>query len=201
MVRTDVSQLPSGYALARGVLREPHEGENPLNHAAWALDRFRVFTELLRTSVLVAGACLLIGCGSDSDLFRGSPDVQGEAGAEAEGAGGAPEASGGASAGGAPSEPPVDDGQLFDPDHILQVEITLTPADWDTIRVQTRGLSDLLDADCQSQPFPSPFSYVPADVTIDGETRSNVGLRKKGFLGSLDDNKAVTQALDRRVRR
>jgi hypothetical protein len=96
---------------------------------------------------------------------------------------------GGAGSGGAPSEPPVDDGLLFDPDHILEVEITVAPTDWETIRLQTRQVSELLDADCQSQPFPSPFSYVHAEVVVDGEARSDVGLRKKGFLGSLDENK------------
>ncbi len=79
-------------------------------------------------------------------------------------------------------------GPLFDPDHVLDVRIEVAPADWDTIRHQNRSLGDLLGS-CLSAPFPSPFTYVEATVTIDGQRLPRVGLRKKGFLGSLDDVK------------
>ena len=32
-----------------------------------------------------------------------------------------------------------------------------------------------------------PFSYFKADVSIDGQVIKNVGVRKKGFIGSLDN--------------
>jgi hypothetical protein len=79
--------------------------------------------------------------------------------------------------------------EMFDPDRLLEVDIELAPADWDAVRFQARDASILLGADCQDQPFPNPYTYVTADVTVDGERREKVGLRKKGFFGSLDSEK------------
>lgn len=88
---------------------------------------------------------------------------------------------------------PVDAGPdltipLFDPGRVIEVELTLAPADWELIRHQNRSIGDLVGA-CLSQPFVSPFTYVPATATIDGQRFGQIGLRKKGFLGSLDDEK------------
>ena len=77
---------------------------------------------------------------------------------------------------------------LFDPDHVLEVEIELAVADWDELRVQTRSVGALFGS-CLAEPFEDPFTYFPATVTIDGETIEDVGVRKKGFLGSLDTEK------------
>jgi CotH kinase protein len=132
---------------------------------------------------------VLSACGSDSStLFESAPSAN-EAGAAADaGAGGAAaEDAGGAGAGGTSALP--DDAALFDPLHVLEVELTLSPADWDTIRLQSRPATTLFGEGCQAQPFASPFSYVHADVVVDGAARADVGLRKKGFLGSLDENK------------
>ena len=78
---------------------------------------------------------------------------------------------------------------LFPSDRAIQVEVTLEPEDWDALRVQKRTLVDILGPGCGEQPYPSPFTYFPATVTVDGETVENVGVRKKGFLGSLSDTK------------
>jgi hypothetical protein len=78
---------------------------------------------------------------------------------------------------------------LFDPAHIVEVDITMLPADWDALRTQTRPLDILLGEGCTSAPFVSPFNEYPATVNIDGMTLTNVSVRKKGFLGSLDDRK------------
>lgn len=79
---------------------------------------------------------------------------------------------------------------LFARDHLVRVELTLDPADWDALRAQTRTLeSTLARPECLDEPFTSPFSYFPAEVTIDGTRYPQVGLRKKGFLGSLSDTK------------
>lgn len=85
-------------------------------------------------------------------------------------------------AGGDPSAP------YFDPDHIVEVEIELATDDWDQLRVQTRSISELFGT-CLAEPFPDPFTYFPATVTVDGETLEDVGVRKKGFLGSLSTEK------------
>jgi len=77
---------------------------------------------------------------------------------------------------------------LFDPDNLVEVEIEIDEDDWDELRTQTRSFFDILGgADCLAQPFPKPFTYFEGTVTVDGQTVENVGVRKKGFLGSLDD--------------
>ena len=79
---------------------------------------------------------------------------------------------------------------LFAPDHVVEVSIDLAPADWDALRSQTRTPEDLLDRpDCLGSPFPNPFTYFPATVTVDGELLEMVAVRKKGFIGSLDAGK------------
>jgi spore coat protein CotH len=72
---------------------------------------------------------------------------------------------------------------LFRPDHILEVQITLAPSDWASLRQQPipTGQSDTT---CASQPTQSGYTYFPGIITIDGATTGNVGLRKKGSLGS-----------------
>lgn len=78
---------------------------------------------------------------------------------------------------------------LFDPMAIVQVDIVMESADWENIRNQTRDLSKIFGPGCRAEPFFSPFTYVPATVIVDGEEIQSVGVRKKGFLGSLDKKK------------
>ncbi len=79
---------------------------------------------------------------------------------------------------------------VYDPDHLLRVEIEIDADDWGELCTQTRDAWELLSGeDCLSEPFGSPFTYFPATVTIDGESFPNVGVRKKGFLGSLSESK------------
>lgn len=85
---------------------------------------------------------------------------------------------------GDPSDP------LFTRDRAIRVDIDLAPADWDALRAQTRTLeSTLLRDQCLESPFVSPFTYFPARVRIDGVEHARVGVRKKGFLGSLSTSK------------
>lgn len=77
-------------------------------------------------------------------------------------------------------------GRMFAPDHIVDVQIQVAEDDWDRIRLQSRSLMGSLANDGVQE---SPFDYVPADVTIDGISIERVGLRKKGFLGSLDNDR------------
>ncbi|MAI42048.1 MAG: CotH kinase family protein [Candidatus Azotimanducaceae bacterium] len=78
---------------------------------------------------------------------------------------------------------------LFDPSAIIDVDIVMDAADWDDIRNQTRDLTRIFGSGCRAEPFFSPFTYVPATVIVDGEEIENVGVRKKGFLGSLSRQK------------
>ena len=73
---------------------------------------------------------------------------------------------------------------LFDPDHVIEVELELDTDDWDTIRNQHRNILELLTGDCMAEPFESPYTYVQASATLDGEHFEAIGLRKKGLLGS-----------------
>ncbi len=80
--------------------------------------------------------------------------------------------------------------QVYDPDHLLRVEINIDEDDWDELRTQARDFWDILgDEDCQADAYGSPFTYFHSDVTIDGELFTDVGVRKKGFLGSLSEEK------------
>ena len=75
---------------------------------------------------------------------------------------------------------------------VLDVAIEIAPDDWDTLRHQTRTFDDLM-AEIEkynlSRPFADIYDWFSATVTIDGETHTEVGVRKKGFLGSQSDTK------------
>jgi hypothetical protein len=70
---------------------------------------------------------------------------------------------------------------LYRRDHILQVEIQMPAQDWRTVRLSHRTGGEL--------GFPTPaddgYEYRRADVRIDGIALGSVGVRKKGFIGSV----------------
>jgi spore coat protein CotH len=74
---------------------------------------------------------------------------------------------------------------LFPRDRLVQVDIELPDGDWDKIRQQGRSIQESLGAKRQFEMLESPYTYVEAKVTIDGVTFPRVGIRKKGFIGSL----------------
>lgn len=76
---------------------------------------------------------------------------------------------------------------MFDPTHVLEIAIDVAPADWDTIRAEHYDLFGRLIDDCPGALPADPYSVVSATVTIDGEVFDDVGLRKKGFLGSASE--------------
>lgn len=90
-----------------------------------------------------------------------------------------------------PPEPegPDDSDAAFPTDRVLEIAISLSDLDWDTCRNQTRNIYDLFAGECLAQPFESPFTWFEGSVTIDGEKWDRVGVKKKGFLGSLDVGK------------
>ena len=75
---------------------------------------------------------------------------------------------------------------IFPTDRVLDVQITVDEKDWDTIRHQSRDFESALHESRKVKPPDSPYTYVDASVTIDGVEFPQVGLRKKGFLGSLN---------------
>ena len=77
---------------------------------------------------------------------------------------------------------PIPVATLFAPDHLVDVRIEMAKTDWDKLRHQTR----LFAASLQKEPPKRPFTYFKANVVIDGHRVENVGVRKKGLIGSLD---------------
>ena len=75
---------------------------------------------------------------------------------------------------------------LLPMDRVLDVQITVAGKDWDVIRHQGRDFRSTLHERRREAPIDSPYTYVNASVTIDGVKFPKVGLRKKGFLGSLN---------------
>lgn len=75
----------------------------------------------------------------------------------------------------------------FEPDRILQIDIQMDPIAWQNLSEQGRDFQSMFDDPmCLAQPFDSPFSYFPGTITVNGHSAANVGVRKKGFFGSLD---------------
>lgn len=78
---------------------------------------------------------------------------------------------------------------LFPRDRVMMVDIELAPADWNTIRHQSRPIHKSLQPKRQFEMLLSPYTYVEAKVVIDGVEFPRVGLRKKGFIGSLSSSR------------
>ena len=80
------------------------------------------------------------------------------------------------------------DGVSFDTDHMLCIKVTMDPHDFELLSKETRfdGAGNSFEeiwSDC-SQPWPSTYNWYRADIEIDGVSLSEVGIRKKGFVGS-----------------
>lgn len=74
--------------------------------------------------------------------------------------------------------------QLFDSGRLLEVDIRVDPGDWEELCGQGgRDFFALLSGGAGPE---DRYTQFKADITIDGTTIRDVGIRKKGFLGSLD---------------
>ena len=96
-----------------------------------------------------------------------------------------------ADSGPAPDAAPTyaDGDWMFDSTRLLRIEIEVPEDSWDALRQQSRNIIKLLGDACAEGPSYSPFTYVRANVSIDGQRVEDVGIRKKGFLGSLSESK------------
>ena len=166
-------------------------------------------------TVVVVAAIIAAGCGGGTDDTDGSPTAAPAAVAAASTtAATAPttEATSdpaGAEAGSTAPEPAPeptatpaptpDDGAEAHPsdayfalERVLAISIEIAGEDWDTLRHQTRTFADVI-AEIEeyglSRPFADIYAWFPATVTVDGETHADVGVRKKGFVGSQSDTK------------
>ncbi len=70
---------------------------------------------------------------------------------------------------------------VFRPNHVVEVNIELAPEDWDALRCEGRGLASTMSGSIE----PFEYTYFVGTATVDGKRIENVGVRKKGFLGSL----------------
>ncbi len=88
--------------------------------------------------------------------------------------------------------PPHPTDPYFALHHVLHIAIDIAPADWDSLRHQTRTFENLvaeIQTGCLAEPFADIYSWFSAQVTVDGETHADVGIRKKGFVGSQSSDK------------
>jgi spore coat protein CotH len=151
-------------------------------------------SKAMRSSMflLVATACGLgTACTSSSAVnVSGSSDSSAESGdAEAEAA-----SDSDSDAGVEPSEDALD---LYRPDHLLEVAVTLDPLDWDTIRAEGRSVNQVFSG-CADPEF--AYTEVLGSAVVDGQHLDDIAIRKKGFLGSLSDSKpSLRLVLDRQV--
>jgi len=70
-------------------------------------------------------------------------------------------------------------------ENVTEISIVMDEEDWDEVR-HTAHSPEVLVALCGSGPPESPYEYLPATVTVDGVTLENVGVRAKGFFGSVN---------------
>ncbi len=71
--------------------------------------------------------------------------------------------------------------QVYELDHILDIKITMNEKDWEKIQYEGRGVASMRSGCIEDY----EYTYFKAEVTVDGEKFEDVGVRKKGFLGSL----------------
>ena len=78
---------------------------------------------------------------------------------------------------------------LFPTDRVLDIKISLDNKDWNTIRLQQRNIETEFQEKRKFEPIDSPYTYVEGSISIDGVTFPQVGIRKKGFIGSQDSKR------------
>ena len=76
---------------------------------------------------------------------------------------------------------PLDAAALLDGSRVVPVEVALADDDWEALRRETRGPASLFAASP-----PKKFTWHRGQATIDGVAIADVGVRKKGFFGSID---------------
>ena len=72
--------------------------------------------------------------------------------------------------------------ELFDGERVIDVEIEMNLDDYHTLRSQGRPLADTV-AHCGDSDF--NYTYFRGAITVDGTRVEDVGVRKKGYLGSI----------------
>jgi hypothetical protein len=76
---------------------------------------------------------------------------------------------------------PLTDGRILDDTRVIGISISLSAADWEALRSESRDAGKVFRGDTGK-----PFTWRRADIVIDGVPIGSVGIRKKGLFGSLD---------------
>ena len=79
-------------------------------------------------------------------------------------------------------------GSLFDPNAVMDVRVSISENNWNQLRFERRELFDVFGEQCM-EPLSDVYNYYPADITVDGEALDNVGIRTKGFFGSINPDR------------
>ena len=76
----------------------------------------------------------------------------------------------------------------YDPNHMLCVRVSIDDEDFETLRLQTRDVFSVFNHPC-TEAYESPFTWFNASITVDDVPIENVGVRQKGFAGSLNSSR------------
>ena len=77
----------------------------------------------------------------------------------------------------------------FDPEHMVQIELTMNPDDWDSLRYESQNFVTALGGDCMDEPVGRDYTEFEAAITMDGESLDLIRVRKKGLIGSQSTEK------------
>jgi hypothetical protein len=83
----------------------------------------------------------------------------------------------------------LDQAELFDEHHLLEIEVVISPENWDKLRLPRRQPKDVFEISRDVDEMPEVFEYLPADLVINGISIGNIGIKKKGFFGSMDEER------------
>jgi spore coat protein H len=79
------------------------------------------------------------------------------------------------------------DPDIFDFDRAVEIEVRMSQEVWDELRLQPRPLEQVFGCDPEGiDNTQDIFPFRRGDIIIDGRLAADVGIRKKGFIGSLD---------------
>ena len=78
---------------------------------------------------------------------------------------------------------------FFDTARLVKIDFQIDVEDWNKLRLQHRSLVKTLRTDIPPSEQGKPSSYFPANMVIDGTDVGKVAIHKKGFVGSLDQDR------------
>ena len=83
-----------------------------------------------------------------------------------------------------PTRDPNAGQNLFDSNRVVKIDITLPAADWDKLRIQERDIAAEFGKARLEGATKSSYTWFSADIRIDETQFKNVGIRKRGLIGS-----------------